>query len=233
MRIALLVTCEHGGHQIPGPYRHLFEGQQLLLRSHRGYDAGALAVARSLARAFGAPLVAATVSRLLVDLNRSLGHPRSFSATTRNLDAATRAAIVRRYYVPHRTQVEALVRGQVARGRRVVHIASHSFTPVLDGAVRRADVGLLYDPRRPSETALCTRWKAALGAVAPTLSVRRNYPYLGNGDGLTRHLRLRFPARAYVGVELEINQRLANAGAASFARLRQALAESLRLALRA
>ena len=28
----------------------------------------------------------------------------------------------------------------------MIHVSSHSFTPELDGKVRRADVGLLYDP---------------------------------------------------------------------------------------
>ena len=37
----------------------------------------------------------------------------------------------------------------MSRGRRVIHISSHSFTPELNGKVRRADVGLLYDPGSP------------------------------------------------------------------------------------
>ena len=41
----------------------------------------------------------------------------------------------------------------MARGRRVIHISSHSFTPELDGKVRSADVGLLYHPGRHGEAA--------------------------------------------------------------------------------
>ena len=37
--------------------------------------------------------------------------------------------------------------------------------------------------------------------------MRRNYPYAGKGDGLTSYLRRRFPPGAYVGIELEVNQR--------------------------
>ena len=72
----LVITCEHGGNRIPVPYRDLFRGQQRQLASHRGYDPGALVMGRALAAAFAAPLVVSTVSRLLVDLNRSVGHPR-------------------------------------------------------------------------------------------------------------------------------------------------------------
>jgi predicted N-formylglutamate amidohydrolase len=233
LRTVFLVTCEHGGNRIPAPYRALFAGQRALLDSHRGFDAGALVTAKALAKAFDAPLVAATVSRLLVDLNRSLGHPHVFSPATRATSTAQRARIADEHYRPHRAEVERLVRGSVTRGLRVVHIASHSFTPVLDGVVRAADVGLLYDPRRRPESALCARWKGALAARAPALRVRRNYPYAGKADGLTSYLRTRFGPAAYVGVELEINQRIVAAGAPRFAALRRALIATLRSAVAA
>jgi predicted N-formylglutamate amidohydrolase len=233
VRTVFLVTCEHGGNRIPARYRALFVGQRTLLDSHRGFDPGALVMAKALAKAFGAPLVAATVSRLLVDLNRSLGHPHLFAPAVRAAPAALRTRIVDEHYRPHRADVERLVRGSVARGLRVIHVASHSFTPVLDGDVRTADVGLLYDPRRRPESALCARWKDALGARAPALRVRRNYPYAGKGDGLTSYLRTRFGPAAYVGVELEINQRIVAAGAPQFPALRRVLVASLRSAARA
>ena len=187
-------------------------------------------MARALARAFGAPLVTSTISRLLVDLNRSIGHPELFSTATRGLDADVREEIVARCYQPYRAQVEHLVRKTVARGRRVIHISSHSFTPVLDGEVRRADVGLLYHPGRRGEAELCARWKSALLPVAPELRVRRNYPYAGRGDGLTSHLRLRFPPGAYVGIELEVNQKIVLAAGRRWTRLRRVLIDSLRAA---
>lgn len=230
MRAVFLFTCEHGGNRIPARYRALFAGQRALLDSHRGFDPGALVTAKALAKAFDAPLVAATVSRLLVDLNRSLGHRHVFSAMTRAAPTALRARIVDEHYRPHRTEVERLVRGSVARGQRVIHIASHSFTPVLDGMVRTADVGLLYDPRRRPESALCARWKDALAVHAPALRVRRNYPYAGKGDGLTSYLRTRFGPADYVGVELEVNQRIVAAGAPRFPALCRALTETLRFA---
>jgi predicted N-formylglutamate amidohydrolase len=199
-----------------------------LLDSHRGFDPGALALARALARDFAAPLVASTTTRLLIDLNRSLGNPRAFSGATRRLPADARDRIVARWYAPHRAAVLRHVQRAAARGDRVIHIAAHSFTPVLDGRVRQADVGLLYDPRRRAELALCARWKASLAAQAPHLRVRRNYPYAGNGDGLTRDLRSRFSQRTYVGVELEINQRFVFAGGLAWRALRRVLAETLR-----
>lgn len=201
-----------------------------MLDSHRGYDPGALLVARALAVAFGAPLVSSTISRLMVDLNRSIGHPQLFSAATRGAPSAVRGEIVAQYYHPYRTQVERLVQQAVSRGRRVIHIASHSFTPVLDGRVRRADVGLLYHPGRSAEVDLCARWKASLAQFAPEIRVRRNYPYAGKGDGLTAHLRLRFSNSEYVGIELEVNQSIVLAGGRPWTALRGVLINSLRRA---
>lgn len=189
-------------------------------------------MARVLARAFAAPLICSTVSRLLVDLNRSPGHPQVYSAFTRAAPAAVRARIAAEHYLPYRAAVEHQVRRLAARGLRVVHVASHSFTPVLGGRVREAEVGLLYDPARGAEAALCARWKAALGACAPQLRVRRNYPYAGKGDGLTSVLRSRHPQRAYLGIELEFNQALFFAGGAGWNALRRTLVRSLRDTLR-
>ncbi len=205
---ALLITCEHGGNTVPQRYAPLFRDAACLLESHRGYDPGALAVARVLARRWKAPLHASRTTRLLVDLNRSPGHPRLFSEITRALDTATRARILEHHYFPYRTAVEEDLRTLLARHGRVVHLSIHSFTPVWHGAPRTADIGLLYDPRRGGERRLAEAWQQALRDAAPHLRIRRNYPYLGRSDGLTRHLRTVHPARAYLGLEVELSQGL-------------------------
>ncbi len=230
-RLCLLITCEHGGNRVPAAYAALFREQADLLTSHRGYDPGALTLARELARSFHAPLIYATVSRLVVDLNRSLGHPRLYSEVTRPLPRRERQAILARHYLPYRRKVERWVEECIAAGQSVLHIASHSFTPVLDGEVRRADVGLLYDPGRAGEKQLCLRWQNALRMRAPGLTVRRNYPYTGRSDGLTAWLRRRFPAERYLGIELEVNQRLVFGPAGPWRALRLALRQSLADAL--
>ena len=224
---SFVVTCEHGGNRVPARCARLFRGHRALLDSHRGFDPGAMVMAKALAGALRAPLVTSTVSRLVVDLNRSIGHPQCLSAATRGAPPQLRTWIVEQYYRPYRAEVEHLVRRSVARGRRVIHVSSHSFTPELNGKVRCADVGLLYDPARRSEAELCARWKASLAAIAPEIRVRRNYPYAGKGDGLTTALRRCFPCRAYVGVELEVNQRIVFADRRRWTALRDALIESL------
>ncbi len=201
-----IVTCEHAGNEVPAGYAHLFAGYEGLLESHRGWDPGAIECARELASRLGAPLFFSTVTRLLVDLNRSLGHPGLFSEATRGLSPEEKAGILDRYHRPHWTAVEAELRRRTEGGSTVVHIAVHSFTPVLDGKERRADIGLLYDPGRKQERDYCGRWRAALHGRFPCFAVRRNYPYLGVADSLPTALRRRFP-KGYLGIEIEINQR--------------------------
>jgi predicted N-formylglutamate amidohydrolase len=229
--IAYLVSCEHGGNRIPPPYRALFRSARRLLASHRGYDAGALAMARALSHALEAPLVASTVSRLLIELNRSPGNPRLYSAVMKSASREMRNAVYKRYYVPYRTKVETAIARASTGDQHVLHLSSHSFTPELDGVVRRADVGLLYDAGRESEAVLCARWQAALSARVPGLRVRRNYPYNGASDGLTTYLRTRFSGRLYSGVELEINQRYPLGDALVWRRLRASIIAALREAL--
>ena len=223
---AVVVSCEHGGNAVPPEHAGLFAGQEALLASHRGWDPGAAELARRLAEALGVAPLVATVTRLLLELNRSPGHPKLFSAITRPLPAAQRRTILAHYYEPHRRAVAAAVAAGLAQRGRVVHVACHSFTPVLDGTARKADAGLLYDPRRPAEAALALAWQAELRRLAPGFRVRRNYPYRGAADGLPTWLRRRFGAH-YLGMELEVNQRLPLADPAGWEELQQALAVSL------
>ena len=227
---ALLITCEHGGNAVPGDYAPLFADWGEVLASHRGFDLGALATARVLARAVAAPLLAATVSRLLVDLNRSVGHPRLFSGVTKGLPRAARQAILAARYHPHREAVAGLAAEGLAAGKTVLHIASHSFTPRLNGVTRHCDVGFLYDPGRAAEKAFCGRWLRELACLDNALIVRRNYPYRGVSDGLATALRRRFGER-YLGVELEVNQRFALGGEETLASVSDHLAGALVRAL--
>lgn len=208
-RIELLVTCEHGGNLVPDEYRELFRDAESALHSHRGFDAGALDVARALAGRLGARLIFAETTRLLVDLNRSPHHPKLFSEFSRRLGADARRQLLAGHYLPYRSEVEQAVAEAAAGAALVLHVSSHTFTPVLGDVVRKADVALLFDPSRALEKRMAALWREALCAAAPSWSVRRNYPYRGSADGLTAHLRRRFPPRRYAGLELEVNQGLA------------------------
>ena len=177
----IVVTCEHGGNRIPRRMPVSFAGGSASCATHRGYDPGALVMARELAAAL------ARAARGLdgeppADRPQSvaLESATSWSDATRALPPAERAAhrSASLRAVPAARRATSWPR-RCAAGRRVIHLSSHSFTPVLDGDVRNADVGLLYDPARAPEAALAARWKTAFAdacagvARAPELSVRR------------------------------------------------------------
>jgi predicted N-formylglutamate amidohydrolase len=225
-RDVLLLSCEHAGNRIPRAYAGLFRGAKEALASHRGWDPGALALARLMARELRTPLLAVTWSRLFVEANRSPTNPRIWSRFTQDLPKEERARILERWWRPHRAEIEAAAAAGRARGRRVVHVAVHSFTPELDGEVRNADVGFLYDSRRKAEGALCRRWAGALRERDPRLRVRFNYPYSGSADGLTTWLRRQHPPQSYLGIELELNQALV--GAKGWRAFQMTVAETLR-----
>jgi predicted N-formylglutamate amidohydrolase len=208
---SLVVSCEHASNRVPAIYRPLFRGAGAELRGHHGWDIGAAGVAEALATHFRVPLFAGAATRLLIDLNRSLHHPRVFSRWTRGLSAEQRRTIVEAHYAPYRNAVERHVDALLDANRDVVHLSVHSFTPTWQGERRHADLGFLYDPRRRRERQLGAAWKSALATIAPGLRVRRNYPYRGTSDGFSVALRRIFPAARYACIELEINQaRLSN-----------------------
>ena len=201
----ILLTCEHGGNDVPEEYQHLFEDAHHVLETHRGWDIGILPFAEEMARRLQAPLISSTVSRLLVELNRSLGHPQLFSEFSERLPKGARQELLEKYYFPHREMVAQAVERSLEYGR-VFHITVHSFTPELNGHVRNADITFLYDYRYKSERRLSELWQAQLEGSLP-VRVRRNYPYRGHTDGLTSTLRKHWPESEYVGICIEVNQK--------------------------
>ncbi|MEQ8818816.1 MAG: N-formylglutamate amidohydrolase [Sumerlaeia bacterium] len=221
----LLLTCEHGGNHVPEGYRGLFAGQRSLLDSHRGWDPGTLDFGRHMARTLKVPLVACETTRLLCDLNRNLGHRGLFSALTKKLSGAERAAVLRDHYHPHRQMIaSALGMLLEQQGPPVYHIGLHSFTPALDGKERRTEIGLLCDPSFEREVALCRRWQRLLRRAMPGLAVHLNAPYKGVLDCLSNELRGRFGEDEVVTVELEINQKFV--GSALWPDLQEVLIET-------
>lgn len=193
------------------------------MRSHRGWDPGAYEFGASLAVALDAPYIATRVTRLLVECNRSERHPKLFSEFSRDLPPEQRRELVETYYRPHRRRVVEAIEDVLRHADVAIHVGVHSFTPIWDGEERRVDVGLLYDPASSLERDLCARWRDELRRIRPDLRIRRNTPYRGVSDGLTKTLRRLFNgpdsgAERYVGIELEMSQGLVGSDTAPAAR---------------
>lgn len=207
MKRQIILTCEHASNRIPKAFSALFEGKQELLDSHLAYDIGALQLFNALKDRLKVKGIKAEWSRLLIDLNRSLGQADSFSDVTGALDRKTRDAIVVDYFEPYRHQVEAMIGSAIDLKKSVLHISVHSFTPELNGEVRSTDIGLLFDPDRESEAMVCQDLKDALNSANKNWVVDFNKPYKGISDGFVTHLRRMYPNQKYAGIELEVNQK--------------------------
>lgn len=225
--LRVIISCEHGGNRVPRGLAPLLKPVRHLLTTHRGYDPGALALAKAAARALACPLHASTTTRLLADLNRSRENPGMLGPTLAHLDRAAIERLVREHYDPYRREVDAAVLKQAARAP-TLHVSMHTFTPVLYGQRRRVHVGVLYDPARAMESRLASAWVERLRTQFPRLTVEHNQPYLGTDDGLTTYLRTRTAPDRYAGIELEVSQRFARAGGDRWARIVQGIVASLR-----
>lgn len=212
---AVLVLCEHASCHIPARYNGL--GLSPSAReSHAAWDPGARAVACHMARALDAPLVAATVSRLVYDCNRP---PDSAGAMTerselievpgnRGLSASERAERVARVYTPFCAAVSAVIAARRQAGVPTALVTVHSFSPDWFGKPRDCEIGILHD----ADTRLADAMLAEAGRL-PHRIIRRNDPY-GPGDGVTHSLRLHGIANGLPNVMIEIRNDLLRGDAA-------------------
>jgi len=223
----LVISCEHGGNDVPAEYRHLFAQHKDVMESHRAVDFGALDIADKLAQLFNCQHTKTTVSRLLIDCNRSLSNRNCFSEFSRHLPEADKQKLIAEHYLPYRRQTESLIKKHIDQGRQVLHLSIHTFTPELNGISRNAAIGLLYDPSRHGEQEVARLWHELLLAETPAYRVRKNYPYRGNTDGFTSALRQLYSEENYLGFEVENNQALLQ-DKQSFDQLMHALSHSLK-----
>ncbi|MEM9825544.1 MAG: N-formylglutamate amidohydrolase [Planctomycetota bacterium] len=225
---AFVISCEHGGNQIPDAWASWFDspGAKADLRSHRGYDPGALQIARFVSEHLECPFFYATVSRLVVDLNRSLDHENLFSKYSRMASSDQRQRLLQEHYTPYRSRAMHCV-DHSCKTHQVIHLSIHTFTPRMRGVWRPYEIGLLFDPGRVNEADFCAGWREAMLKREPALRIRFNEPYAGVDDGLTTAIRHRHNQADYLGIELELNQRVTKGCLSRFQRLLDLLVETL------
>jgi len=209
----VLVSCEHASNRLPAGMR----APAAMLDLHIAWDPGALQIAERLADMFDAPLHAGQYSRLVVDLNRTVGnsvlvrrrsdgHRIPFN---RGLTADEIQRRIREYYLPYRNGVSEGVARIIEQHGRCVHLCIHTYTPRLGNNVRGNDIGLLHDPYRQPEAPLVHELRAAL-SERTGLVVWLNRPYSGTADGILPRIRELHDGVSYIAVELEVNQKFAD-----------------------
>jgi predicted N-formylglutamate amidohydrolase len=145
-------ACDHAGRRVPRALGDLGLAPEQFAR-HIAYDIGIEPVARRLAAAFDAPLVAQPYSRLVIDCNRPTHVPTSIPTISdstlipgnQGISQAEREARIAGLFRPYHDTLESILEDRARTGVPTILIAMHSFTPVFNGARRPWRLGLLYD----------------------------------------------------------------------------------------
>ncbi len=226
----VLLICEHASSFIPLAYGGLGLASNDQLR-HIGWDIGALGLARELAVLLDAPLVHATYSRLLLDLNRPVDAPDSIAPSSEgtpipgnaDISAAEREHRQNQIYHPFHAELDALIDQRLAAGQATAVISIHSFTPRYHDFERPWQAGVISQTDRTLADALL---QSLTGD--PAVCVGDNLPY-GPQDGVYHSLERHGEARGLRGAMIEVrNDQLDEPGKKAWAeRLNKAICFAL------
>ncbi len=201
---SVILSCEHAGNLVPDHYKYLFEQDQKVLETHRGWDPGAWELAQFLSTQLNVHLHGCHVTRLLIEANRSLDSSQLFSEYSSKLSNSEKEKLIKTIYHPYRNKVREFLNAAL---KPVLHLSIHSFTPIWSGVERSVDIGILYDPNQALEHTFSLRLKEALETCLPGKKIKFNEPYKGTDDGFTTELRKQFALNQYAGIELEVSQK--------------------------
>jgi predicted N-formylglutamate amidohydrolase len=201
------------------------------LRRHIAWDIGSLAVARKVAAALDAPLIAQNYSRLVIDCNRdpevassiptmseSVEIPGNIGLSAEEL-AARRAEI----FEPYHDQIRALLDQRLAAHRPTILVAQHSMTNIYKGVRREMHAAILYNRDRRFAGLVLDRLRRETD-----LLIADNEPYFVS-DATDYTIPRHGEARGLPHVEIEIRQDLLldEAGQTAWAqRITQALRDA-------
>jgi predicted N-formylglutamate amidohydrolase len=154
-RSNFVIVVDHAGRRIPRRLGTLGLPAPELQR-HIAWDIGALGVARHVAAALEAPLVAQNYSRLVIDCNRDPKVATSIPQSSESITipgnvglsddevAARRAEI----FTPYHDRVSALLDERAAAGRPSILVAQHTMTHIFHDVRREMHAAVLYNRDR-------------------------------------------------------------------------------------
>lgn len=201
----LVLICEHASNYIPAAYARLGLAAADL-RRHIAWDIGALVLAQHLSARLDAPLIYATHSRLLLDLNRdpdaadSIVEVSEDTAIPGNIGISPEERAHRRQwlYEPFHREVSRLLDQRQRIGVPTVLLSVHSFTPSYLSSARPWHAGVVSGRDRRLAEPLLARLRQE-----PELVVGDNEPYAA-ADGVYHTLERHADARGLASTLLEI-----------------------------
>jgi predicted N-formylglutamate amidohydrolase len=225
-----VIVVDHAGRRIPRRLDGLGLPEPELQR-HIAWDIGALGVARQVAAALDAPLLAQNYSRLVIDCNRD---PKVATSIPRlsesveipgNIDLTEAQIRARRAEVfdPYHQRITALLDERAAAGRTSILVAQHSMTNIYKGVTRPMHAAVLYNRDRRFAGLVLDALRRNDGLI-----VADNEPYFVS-DETDYTIPIHGEGRGLPHVEIEIRQDLVSddAGQAQWAqRVTHALREA-------
>jgi predicted N-formylglutamate amidohydrolase len=234
-RSNFVIVADHAGRRIPRRLNDLGLPAQELQR-HIAWDIGALGVARQVAAALDAPLVAQAYSRLVIDCNRdpkvatSIPRMSEYVEIPGNQAVSAADAALRRAEIfdPYHERIRMLLDARAARKHPTVLVAQHTMTDSYKGARREMHAAVLYNRDRRFAGLVLEMLRREDGLV-----VADNEPYFVS-DETDYTIPHHGEARGLPHVEIEIRQDLVSdeAGQSAWAKRISRALKDAELALR-
>jgi predicted N-formylglutamate amidohydrolase len=208
-RSDFIIVADHASARIPRRLANLGLPDSELKR-HIAWDIGALGVARRVAEALDAPLVAQNYSRLVIDCNRDpkvetsiprISELREIPGNIR-LSEAEIAARRAEIFDPYHRRIREMLDGRQAIGRRTILVAQHTMTDLYKNDRRRMHAAVLYNRDRRFAAAVLEMLRREQHLI-----IADNEPYFVS-DATDYTIPHHAEARLLPHVELEVRQDL-------------------------
>ena len=226
----LLLIADHASSRVPPDIDLGID--PALLREHIAVDVGVEPLAHDLAARLDCPAIIASVSRLVIDLNRRPEEPHAIPITSDGrsvpgnavLDEAGRRERVERFWKPY----HALIDARIEELRPRMLLSLHSFTPRLSSRPeeeRPWQIGILYNEDDRAARLGIERLRRA------GVTTGDNEPYSGKILNTTMNLHGEARGLPYLGIEVRQDLIADAAGVACWAGLLAPLIAEVRDAL--
>ena len=208
-RSPFLIVVDHAGRRIPRRLKDLGLPASELQR-HIAWDIGALGVARQVAAALDAPLLAQNYSRLVIDCNRDPKVAASIPRLSESVDIpgnlavseADAAARRNEIFDPYHRRVRQLLDERAVQQRPTILVAQHTMTDVYKGVRRDMHAAVLYNRDRRFAGLVLDMLRRESGLI-----IADNAPYFVS-DATDYTIPQHGEARGLPHVEIEIRQDL-------------------------
>jgi predicted N-formylglutamate amidohydrolase len=177
---SIILVCEHASNHIPLEMGNL--GLSVADRNrHIAVDIGVAELSQIVSQAINAPLIFQNYSRLIIDCNRPLNSADLIPVNSDhviipgNIDLSQQDRDVRinQIFHPFHRKINQVIKNNELNKTNSILVPIHSFTPVMNGASRPWEFGILFG----DDKELAFKLKELIKAENSKFSIGLNKPY--------------------------------------------------------